>query len=219
MSVSWNGKSHYNCRYCLILYDLMSENYNNTQRTLNIVDADIKCIHDISKIIFKQEITFATTQMETNKTPTRPCAFRRHVSDSLIMLIAPRVAFKCVTCGCFWISLEKKIAPASCSCVAHFQQKPAEAARADVRRRVLRSSISTMWWVYASSLPGGAPWATTSHLSPYAFSHFTFIRTGNDFPPMKAREEHNESLVGERWNLHPATAIGPTFIKCYKGNI
>lgn len=67
--------------------------------------------------------------------------------------------------------------------------------------------------------PRGAPWATTSHPSPYALTHFTFIRTSNDFPPMKVREEHNESLVGEKWNLHPATAIGPTFRKRCKGNI
>lgn len=80
-----------------------------------------------------------------------------------------------------------------------------------------------------SSLPGGAgwggagegggpPWAMTSHPSPYALTHFTFIRTGNDFPPMKVREEHNDSLVGEKWNLHPTTTIGPTFRKRCEGN-
>lgn len=39
----------------------------------------------------------------------------------------------------------------------------------------------------------------TSHPSPYALIHFTFISTSNDFPPMKARvKEEAETLVGEK---------------------
>lgn len=69
------------------------------------------------------------------------------------------------------------------------------------------SSISTRWWVYASSLPRG-PEAMTSHPSPYALIHFTFISTSNDFAPMKGRERRLRHLLGEKWNLLPAMAIG-----------
>lgn len=74
------------------------------------------------------------------------------------------------------------------------------------------------WWVYASTLPRG-PAAMTSHPSPYALIHFTFIRTSNDFPAMKVKEGNNKTLVGEKWNLHPAMAIGPAFRNCCKGQI
>lgn len=137
-----------------MLYNLMSENYNNTCRTLNIVDPYRKYIHDSNNI---QPIDHLCghTNGKRRCAHTALC-IRRHVFDSLIMLITQSVAFKCVTCGCFWI-FEKKIVPASCSCVTHFRQKPAEVERADVVRQVLRSSISTMWWVYMSWLPGGPP--------------------------------------------------------------
>lgn len=135
--------------------------------------------------------------MENDVAPTRTCTFRRRVSDSLIMLIALRVAFKRVTCGCFWISLEKKIAPASCSYVTRFRKKICKGG--DGRRR--EASVEVLHQYHVMSLrfltPRGAPWAMTSHPSPYALSHFTFIRTSNDFPPMKVRQEHNRSLVVE----------------------
>lgn len=88
--------------------------------------------------------------------------------------------------------------------------------RAEAQRWQLRSFISARWWVYASSLPRG-PAAMTSYPSPYALIHFTFIRTNNDFPPMKGREEEAETLVGQKWNLLPAMAIGCTLRKCCKG--
>lgn len=58
----------------------------------------------------------------------------------------------------------------------------------------------------------------TSHPSPYALIHFTFIRrTSNDFPPMKGIKEEAETLVGEKWNLLPAMAIGRAPIKRCEG--
>lgn len=56
-------------------------------------------------------------------------------------------------------------------------------------------SISTRWWVYASSLPRG-PDAMTCHPSPYALIHFTFISTSNDFAPVKGRERRLRHLLG-----------------------
>lgn len=59
----------------------------------------------------------------------------------------------------------------------------------------------------------------TSHPSPYALIHFTFIRTSNDFPPMKGSEEEAETLVVEKWNLLPVMAIGRAPRKRCKGGI
>lgn len=69
-----------------------------------------------------------------------------------------------------------------------------------------RSSISARWWVYASSLPTD-PEAMTSHPSPYARIHFTFISTNNDFAPMKGKEGRLKHLLGRsgifflKWQL------------------
>lgn len=59
----------------------------------------------------------------------------------------------------------------------------------------------------------------TFHPSPYALIHFTFIRNGNDFPPMKGREEDDrgDTCWGEKRNLCPAMSFGPTFGKCCEG--
>lgn len=174
-----------------MLYNLMSENYNNTCRTLNIVDPYRKYIHDSNNI---QPIDHLCghTNGKRRCAHTALC-IRRHVFDSLIMLITQWVAFKCVTCGCFWI-FEKKIVPASCSCVTHFRQKPAEGRRSE-------ASVEVLHQYHVMSLhvltPWGAPWATLSHPSPYAFSHFTFIRTSKDFPEMKERRAQWVTCWGE----------------------
>lgn len=145
-----------------------------------------------------------------------------NLSDFFIMLISVNhtnwLSYVCVSYDCFWTSLEKKIAPASHLCVRLCGKGQNWWRWWGQRYRdgVLMSSISTRWWVYASSLPRG-PAAMTSYPSTFAFIHFTFIRTSNDFPPMTGREEDDETLVGEKWNLHPALPIEPAFRKCCKG--
>lgn len=68
---------------------------------------------------------------------------------------------------------------------------------------------------------GGAPGgAATSHPSPYALSHFTFIRTRNDFPPMEVGEETMTHLLGGGGggrSLGPTTAIEATCRKTLPG--